>query len=354
MGRVLRENTKKKTAISARKAQAVKNNKPTSRVTKQQLLENAIQQSLALSSIASTDPGTLNTNEQRWLTQNFSDTNSPFGYVPFRLAKLLSTRRAGAKNLYLWVQANETMFDGAASTFPILMVAQGNFPPTTRVAFTAIQKSQEIFFTFEQAGIAWEPLQLPDLPVENNNKIFVLKTVNAQLLRQLLLQLEKPLDSGLVMPILTSNDVASEEPNVAGTIKVKYNNVDILWDPQDDNEFREVFEDYKADTDEEPSEAVKTEIQRLLLEEKQSLEAIFQEKVARNQQDFDDMVDRLATQHQTAREDILNHLDRQMRLYKLYPADLPEPHPTEFGDTGGVRKTNLINRFCSATQYFES
>lgn len=228
MGRELRENTKKKTAISARKAQTAAKKKPaTARVTKQQLWENAIQQTLSLSSIASTDPKQLAENEQRWLTQNLSAAaNNPFGYLASRLAKLLHTKRRGAKNLYLWMQ-NEV--DHQVRAFPILMAAQGNFPPTIRIATTSIQNGQQEFHSFEQAGLAWEALPLQEgLPNDNDNKIFVLKMVDEQQFHQLFHQLCPEMEEhyeNWVMPVLTSGAVENEQPKVVGIVSIEYNNI---------------------------------------------------------------------------------------------------------------------------------
>ena len=357
MARSKRESTKQKTHKSATAAKArissssskgKTKNKPTSI---RGSMEEYIRQRLKLNEVAITDPGILQANEQSWLRpfatdddNNSNDPPHPLAFAPHRLANLPHQNRnkqGRGLNLYVWVQTDTYLSNSTTVVpFPVLVVAQSKFPPTTRLAITSVQSGTQEFRSFDATGFAWKSILPQGLSFPYDVYVLQAPALSTSTNRFLL-------ERGFVVPVQKPRDVEGQEPNPVTTVTVEYGGQNYLWDTVNQS-LREFFEEDAEDL----SDDDKATLRALLKQERDRLVAEEEAKLQHEREGFRAMVEQIATVHSTTVEEVTHSLDRDLALYKLYPTGLPQPQPSVFGSTGGVDMTFKVNRFADAQAYY--
>ena len=247
-----------------------------------------------------------------------------------RVLKLLQKEK-NKKNGKAWIwqqQESYTNSFGKIEIVPIFVAVICDTSPTLSVTRVDLQTQTEEIESFAENGLKWQSLP------SSNDSIRVLSS-NGKNLCQHLLNIRKP------------SSVNNEQPNPIEFVAVKHNGEDLCWEPlngsiEEDDDFCDLKETHKP------------HVKKLLVQEKQKLEREEKEKVEILKTSFEEMVKKIAAAGSLEKDEVKKNLEK-MKVYKIFPSDLPQPEVSIFGPTGGFPKKLMVNRIWGkADQYFES
>lgn len=301
--------------------------KKTKRPSRTSVVENV--ENLWLSNVAVI--GSLDDTQNKSTDAFFKKWQPRLAHSDARVLKLLQKEK-NKKNGKAWIWQQQESYQISFEKIeivPILFAVICDTSPTLSVARADLQTQTEEIESFAENGLKWQSLP------SSNDSIRVLSSNGTKNLCQHLLNIRKP------------SSVNNEQPNPIEFVAVKHNGEDLCWEPsngsiEEDDDFCDLKETHKP------------HVKKLLVQEKQKLEREEKEKVEILKTSFEEMVKKIAAAGSLEKDEVKKNLEK-MKVYKIFPSDLPQPEVSIFGPTGGFPKKLMVNRIWGkADQYFES